>query len=250
MPRAGQQARRAPARSRHRRPRLRPGRTPPRRGRAGRAHRRGCRTPTRWSDPRQVRGAPGRCERQRARRAPRRRPATVGSSTAETPSPLRLATSCRRVGGPPARSTSSTSSASLSCRAAARATAPGPTTRTSSLPGDHRSSGPDSSRQPPWRGGVPPVPRKRKAAATRPAMPRATRARRSRAIVGLAGIEPATSPLSEVRSNRLSYSPGQTGDVSRGRDVGASRSCGGLLLQSVILTPPVRSLMRLKSRPG
>ena len=39
----------------------------------------------------------------------------------------------------------------------------------------------------------------------------ATRARRIIFIVGLAGIEPATSPLSGVRSNRLSYSPGAGG---------------------------------------
>src|SRR5262249_23062813 len=32
--------------------------------------------------------------------------------------------------------------------------------------------------------------------------------------VGLAGIEPATSPLSGVRSNRLSYSPEATGERS------------------------------------
>ena len=51
-------------------------------------------------------------------------------------------------------------------------------------------------------------PAERRAAATRPAIPMATRARRIIFIVGLAGIEPATSPLSGVRSNRLSYSPG------------------------------------------
>ena len=32
--------------------------------------------------------------------------------------------------------------------------------------------------------------------------------------VGLAGFEPATSPLSGVRSNRLSYSPADPGTVS------------------------------------
>ena len=32
--------------------------------------------------------------------------------------------------------------------------------------------------------------------------------------VGLAGIEPATSPLSGVRSNRLSYSPADSETVS------------------------------------
>ena len=71
-----------------------------------------------------------------------------------------------------------------------------------------RRSGPVSSRHPPPWGGVPPVPRTRSTPATRPASPRATSARRRRVIgVGLGGIEPPTSSLSAMRSNRLSYSP-------------------------------------------
>jgi hypothetical protein len=42
----------------------------------------------------------------------------------------------------------------------------------------HRRSGPDSSRQPPDCGGVPPVPRRRSTAATRPMIPTAMDARR------------------------------------------------------------------------
>ena len=79
-----------------------------------------------------------------------------------------------------------------------------------------------SSRQPPDCGGTPPVPRTRRTAATSPARPNGderaahivtdrSRHRTSMGLgsetVGLAGIEPATSPLSGVRSNRLSYSP-------------------------------------------
>ncbi len=101
---------------------------------------------------------------------------------------------------------------------------------------DQVSSESDNSRQPPSCGGVPPVPRIRSTAATMPAMPRATNARRNifmddslpartrqgrwtttaaprvrrRGNVGLVGIEPTTSPLSGVRSNRLSYSPGSS----------------------------------------
>ena len=37
-------------------------------------------------------------------------------------------------------------------------------------------------------------------------------------LVGLAGVEPATSPLSGVRSNQLSYRPG-AGPGLRGRGV-------------------------------
>ena len=103
-----------------------------------------------------------------------------------------------------------------------------------------RSSG-VSSRQPPRCGGVPPVPRARSTAATMPAIPRATSALRirvtatprygtagvrPRASVGLAGIEPATSPLSGVRSNRLSYSPGASDDRSGSGLRGATRSVG------------------------
>ena len=105
---------------------------------------------------------------------------------------------------------------------------------------DQRSSGPSSWRQPPSLGGVPPLPRTRNAAAKSPATPTASRTRRRRCmrsgrypsdpesgtrrnrirtvalrgrsaepgVVGLVGIEPTTSPLSEARSNRLSYSPG------------------------------------------
>ncbi len=55
----------------------------------------------------------------------------------------------------------------------------------------------------------------RRAAATAAATLTAARARRMNCMnVGLAGIEPATSPLSGVRSNRLSYSPADPGTVS------------------------------------
>ena len=64
---------------------------------------------------------------------------------------------------------------------------------------------PVSSRQPPRSGAGALPPRSRIAAAAAPARNIANSARLF--TVGLAGIEPATSPLSGVRSNRLSYSP-------------------------------------------
>ena len=98
-------------------------------------------------------------------------------------------------------------------------------------PSHQRKSSPRSSRQPPVWGGTPPWPRTLIAAATAMPAPMATNARRIKVIrppptmppdavstgshspshgvwcVGLAGVEPATSPLSGVRSNQLSYSP-------------------------------------------
>ena len=78
-----------------------------------------------------------------------------------------------------------------------------------------RKSTAETSRQPPCCGGTPPRPRTLIAAATRPATVRARRARRSTFTVGLAGIEPATSSLSGMRSNRLSYSPGEPPSVAK-----------------------------------
>jgi hypothetical protein len=78
---------------------------------------------------------------------------------------------------------------------------------------DYFSSGPLSSRHPPCCNGTGPPRLNRTPAAAMPASTRAKAPRRSALTgagpaVGLAGIEPATSPLSGVRSNRLSYSPG------------------------------------------
>src|SRR5205085_6775750 len=76
-----------------------------------------------------------------------------------------------------------------------------------------------SSRQPPRWGLAALPPRSRTRAAATPARAMANRARRFM-MVGLAGIEPATSPLSGVRSNRLSYSPSTrcwSGDDDRRR---------------------------------
>ena len=110
---------------------------------------------------------------------------------------------------------------------------------------DHQRSGSSSGRHPPCCGGVPPVPRTRRHAANVPANKIAEIAPRSSFIsracsphdanatslvvhsatltenrnethrllgglvtgVGLPGIEPGTSSLSAMRSNRLSYSP-------------------------------------------
>src|SRR5207237_10213460 len=57
--------------------------------------------------------------------------------------------------------------------------------------------------------------------------------------VGLAGIEPATSSLSGMRSNRLSYSPGRE---ERSYTTG---ECGLSSSRTVISMPPTTSLMRL-----
>ena len=89
------------------------------------------------------------------------------------------------------------------------------------------------------------------------AHPNEPQRRRNRArVVGLAGFEPATSPLSGVRSNRLSYSPVdgwrsyfrvfQAGQRNRrGRVRGRWRAVSSSM--TVTLIPPVRSLMRLNS---
>ena len=58
------------------------------------------------------------------------------------------------------------------------------------------------------------MPINRSPPATRAAMPRATRALRNNFIVGLTRIELVTSPLSGVRSNQLSYSPGANRTVT------------------------------------
>ncbi len=102
------------------------------------------------------------------------------------------------------------------------------------------SSSGESSRHPPRCGGVPPVPRTRKMAAMIPAAPTATSARRisvtsapgqdrgDGGLVGLAGIEPATSPLSGVRSNQLSYSPERVPTVAaHGRAMRTVPTTGG-----------------------
>ena len=67
--------------------------------------------------------------------------------------------------------------------------------------------GRESSRQPPRSGGTPPRPRRRMAPARMPASDNAVRARLNVFTVGLTGVEPVTSSLSGMRSNRLSYSP-------------------------------------------
>ncbi len=80
-----------------------------------------------------------------------------------------------------------------------------------------RSSSRSRSRQPPVPGGTGAEPRSRSTAASTAPMPTAMVARRIPAtlspvlVVGLAGVEPATSPLSGVRSNQLSYSPAELG---------------------------------------
>ncbi len=119
-----------------------------------------------------------------------------------------------------------------------RARPDGRSTRAHRLRPCQSMSGPESSRQPPLWGGIPPDPRSRRNAAMAAPAPNASAARRiawiigcvpslgrrtrvdagrsrrnpvptlvTRDHVGLARIELATSPLSGVRSNRLSYSP-------------------------------------------
>ena len=82
-----------------------------------------------------------------------------------------------------------------------------------------RSFGPERTLHPPDRRAVPAPPRRRSTPATAADTETAARARLITCMdVGLAGIEPATSPLSGVRSNRLSYSPADPGTVSGAPD--------------------------------
>jgi hypothetical protein len=89
----------------------------------------------------------------------------------------------------------------------------------------------------------------------------------SLADVGLAGVEPATSPLSGVRSNQLSYSPAggsmvavrgrrhQPDTRADGEDLPATRSSSDQpdvrdavsSSRIVTRTPPTRSLIRLNT---
>src|SRR5205814_1010026 len=73
-------------------------------------------------------------------------------------------------------------------------------------------------------------PRSRSTAATMPASPSASSARRTAFMVGLARIELATSSLSGMRSNRLSYSPSVgTATLAPTRiGLGGDLSCGFL----------------------
>ncbi len=108
---------------------------------------------------------------------------------------------------------------SSSCRAARTATSPVPT-RSTAVTGSPvpraRASPPTSTEGCPSRAGAP---RHRR----RPPSPRPGVHVGSSSCVGLGGIEPPTSPLSGVRSNRLSYSPaGRKIVASAAR--GASRS--------------------------
>lgn len=97
----------------------------------------------------------------------------------------------------------STPSLSASCRAARRPTAPAPTRRT--VVTGSRARATAASR--PWSAGHRRVPGG--GAASRSLRPTRDRPRYAGGLssVGLAGIEPATSSLSGMRSNRLSYSP-------------------------------------------
>ncbi len=112
-----------------------------------------------------------------------------------------------------------------------------------------RRSGPVSSRQPPFWGGTPPVPRRRRTPATMPAVITATTARRialtagtSSSEVGLDGIEPSTSALSVLRSNQLSYSPAGVTQDSRVR--------GGAPLDGGRARPPSPPQGRPRARPA
>ena len=100
--------------------------------------------------------------------------------------------------------------------------------------GRHRKSGPSSSRQPPLVGGTLPLPRRRTTIPASRAQSTTSAKRRKFLIVGLGGIEPPTSPLSGVRSNRLSYSP---------KD--GSRYSAGPSSFTVISTPPNSSAKML-----
>src|SRR5437667_9066657 len=130
-----------------------------------------------------------------------------------------------------------------------------------------RKSGPSSSRQPPLVGGTPPLPRSFTNPPTRTAITATIRPRRSAfmvgsvglvarrasgqvglehprtgpswsagedACVGLGGIEPPTSSLSGMRSNRLSYSPEESRRVpaaaAAGRRLARSTLAGGRVL--------------------
>ena len=81
----------------------------------------------------------------------------------------------------------------------------------------HRSSGPSSSRQPPVVEGTLPLARSRTTMPAVIAIAATSSPRRNAFTVGLGGIEPPTSSLSGMRSNRLSYSPGGDDDGSRSR---------------------------------
>ncbi len=135
--------------------------------------------------------------------------------------------------------------------------------------GDQRRSEPASSRQLPSLRGMSCDERSRSTMVTRPPTTTASSARRRKLTVadagpcvGLDGIEPTTSPLSGVRSNRLSYSPAEPHTLQPSRQcvrplrrrqlrhlrlstqvqrAGGRRSSSS----TVTRTPPVRSLIRL-----
>ena len=96
--------------------------------------------------------------------------------------------------------------------------------------GAHRKSGPSSSRHPPDLDGTLPLARNRTTAPATTAIAATSSPRRNFFTVGLGGIEPPTSSLSGMRSNRLSYSPGGRSIVparpisgNRGRPLVAGR---------------------------
>ena len=149
-------------------------------------------------------------------------------------------------------------SVDASWRAAARR--PRPRRRARRSTWFQRRSGPLSSRQPPSCGGTPPrAPHAERPRRSTPAIPKRDQGRRTLFTVGLAGIEPATSSLSGMRSNRLSYSPMcevatlATGLAPRQARIGCAALVPGgpddRISSSITVTrmPPTRSLMRLNS---
>ena len=58
--------------------------------------------------------------------------------------------------------------------------------------------------------------------------------------VGLAGVEPATSPLSGVRSNQLSYSPERVPDGSAAR-----LAVSNVMVYRLVAGPLLRALLGL-----
>jgi hypothetical protein len=66
--------------------------------------------------------------------------------------------------------------------------------------------------------------------------------------VGLAGVEPATSPLSGVRSNQLSYSPGEKMIVPaiKGQDQPTDRIRSELFIFLLVHLPQVSSALPLQ----
>ena len=65
-------------------------------------------------------------------------------------------------------------------------------------------------------------------------------------VVGLAGIEPATSSLSGMRSNRLSYSPSEPPSVAKAlAGATAEAYSADSSSEMVISTPPNSSAKRL-----